>query len=349
MKKNILYILPLIALAGCASNEITDNQREPVIVGDQEIVLTSGVGTVSSTNTRAVINSTLPTGGLDVKILRLDVTGETSTFPDWNTAGTVPTDVKSAHVDATTQQVAFNDGATPTPVETHEYYQANGNKTRLQGWYPNDGALAAGKITWTIKGDNDIMISNYQDGSKTSGDRFGENKVLTFEHLLTQIKVKAYAENAAALAAWGGIEHISIKDFNPTCEVTLGDITTSAAEELTTTFSGKKAGTNLYIIPKSTDDQTVIAYDAAKGLEYDTTGDKGEATPCGYAMFQPGAASAVTLAIKTKKGGTIDKTLTVELKHGTAYNVTLKFTSTEIVPEVAITNWLPGDDIDVEL
>ena len=339
-----------MTLAGCTSNEITDNKREPIVVGDQEIVLTSGLGNVTSIpDTRAVINSGLPTGGLDVTILRLDETGSTPAFPAWNTVGTVPAEIKSGHIDENTNQVAFNDGATPTPTLTHEYYQANGNKTRLQGWYPKANTVTAGVISWTIAGDNDIMLSNYKDGTKVSGDRFGSTKVLTFEHLLTQIVVKAYAVNAASLTAWGGIENISIKDFNPTCAVTLGNITTSATE-LTPVFSGSASGTNLPIIKKSTNDQTAIVYDATKGLEYDTTNDPTKATPCGYVMFQPGAANTVTLVIKTKKGGTIEKTLTAALVRGTAYNVVLKFTSEEIVPEVAITDWIISPtDIEVEL
>lgn len=356
MKKNILYILSLIALAGCASNDLTDNHREPVVVGDEEIVLTSGVGNVASSNTRAVINKTLPTEGIDVSILRMDKTGTpTPSFVAWNLVPSTNAKVLSAHVD-NAGKVKFNDGATPTPTDTHEYYQANGNDTRLQGWYPKSGTLANGVITWTFTGAEDIMVSDYQDGNKDSGHRFGATKKLTFEHLLTQIIVKVYGTNQSALDAWGGIKNIAIKEQNKTCKVTLGDISTGVSD-LSVAFSGKSSTSHLDIQKLTTDDKALPKlYDATKGLEYDVTDDKTKADMCGYAMFQPipaGAANKLILMIETVNGGVITKEISTPtdggLLAGTAYNVTLKMTSTEIVPEVAITEWKKGADIDVEM
>lgn len=347
MKKNIFYFLPLIALASCTSSDLTGEQREPVVVGDQEIVLSSGVGelpAVNAPNSRAVINSTLPSAGLDVSIIRLDETGDPKAFPAWSTV-TTAADVLSAHVDATNAQVAFNDGATPSPAANPQYYQANGNQTRLQGFYPKDGAVASGVITWTIDGAKDIMVSNYADGDKTA--KFGSSKKLTFEHLLTQIVVKAYATEKAALDdVWGGIDYIALKDQNLTCKYTLADGATVGSAA----FSGKTGSSHLNIITKKTDDSALSPdYDATNGLLYDYSNDKTKATTCGYAMFEPAAANGLTLIIATKSGGTIEKTLAQQLEKGYAYNVILKFTSTEIVPEVAIAAWKTGTDIEVEM
>lgn len=342
MKKNIFYLLPLIALASCTSSDLTGEQREPVVVGDEEIVLTSGIGNLPSVNapsSRAVINSTLPTAGLDVAIIRLDETGDPKAFPLWNTV-TTASDVLSAHVDATTKLVKFlkTDGS-----EDKQYYQANSNDTRLQGFYPKDGTVAAGVISWTIKGDNDIMVSNYEDGDKT--DKFGSTKVLTFQHLLTQIVVEAYGKDQGALDTWGNIKKISVKDQNPTCEYTLANGTTVADA----TFSGTKA--HLPIITLKTDDKALSPdYPADKsGLAYDVSDDRDKATLCGYAMFEPAAANTVDLIIETTIGGTITKRIPDELKKGYAYNVVLKFTATDIVPEVAIADWKDGGDINITM
>lgn len=338
MKKNIFYFLPMMLLAGCTSGDLNEG-REPVITGDQEIQLSTGVGNLP-THTRAVINSTLPTAGLDVSILRLDATGTpTATFPAWNTVTSAA--VKSAHVDATNGQVAFKNGTTTT----HEYYQANGNKTRLQGWYPKDGAVAAGKITWTIDGAKDIMVSNYQDADKTN--KFGSGNKLQFEHMLTQMVVKAYATGKPAFDAWGGIKSVSVKEPNLTCEVTLADAAITSA-----TFKGKTTNTHLPIIKKNMDDTALSPdYDPTKGLAYDYTNNKTNATLCGYAMFAPASAAGITLIIETATGGIIEKAIAQEFKAGFAYNVTLKLTSTEIVPVVAISEWKTTADsnVDVEL
>lgn len=343
MKKSIFYFLPMIALAGCTSSDLTGDQREPVIVGDQEIVLSSGVGEQPVADSRAVINNALPTAGLDVAIIRLDETGDPKAFPAWNTV-TTANDVLSAHVDATSKQVAFNDGATP-PVAKPQYYLANGNQTRLQGFHPKDGTVAAGVITWTIDGSNDIMVSNYADGDKTA--KFGSSKMLTFEHLLTQIIVKAYGTSEGALDNWGNIKKISIKNQNLTCKYTLADGATVG----TAAFSGKTGTSHLPIIMKKTDDTSLSPDYAAdgSGLAFDYNNDKTKATVCGYAMFEPAAANTVTLIIETAEGGTIEKPITQKLEKGYAYNVILKFTTTDIVPEVAISAWKTGSDIEVEL
>lgn len=344
MKKNILYILSLIALAGCASNDLTDNHREPAIVGDEEIVLTSGVGA----STRAVINSTLPAAGIDVSILRLDKTGTPATFPAWGAI--TAADIKSAHVNSS-NAVKFNDGA---GTDTHEYYLADGNDTRLQGWYPKNSVISNAKLTWNFTGAEDIMVSNYQDGNKETGNRFGSSKVLTFEHMLTQIVVKVYGADQAAADAWGGIIKVSIKDQKKTCMVELKDLTSSASE-FVPTFSGTPEPLDLQKL--NTDDSALTpAYDPAKGMEYDVTNDKSKANICGYAMFQPiaaGASNKLVLLIKTEKGGTLTQSISTPddggLKPGTAYNVVLRMTSTEIEPEVAITPWKTGADMDVEM
>lgn len=341
MKKSIFYFLPMIALAGCTSSDLTGDQREPVIVGDQEIVLSSGVGEQPVAESRAVINAALPAAGLDVAIIRLDETGSPKAFPAWATVATA--DVLSAHVDATSKAVAFNDGATP-PVAKPQYYLANGNQTRLQGFYPKDGTVASGVITWTIDGANDIMVSNYADGDKTA--KFGNAKTLTFEHLLTQIIVKAYGTSQGALDNWGNIKKISIKDQNLTCRYTLASGAVGNGF-----FSGKTGTSHLPIIMKKTDDTSLSPDYAAdgSGLAFDYDNNKTKATVCGYAMFQPAAANTVTLIIETAKGGTIEKPITQELEKGYAYNVILKFTTTDIVPEVAISAWKTGTDIEIEM
>lgn len=344
MKKNIFYFLPLIALASCTSSDVTGEKREPVIVGDQEIVLTSGIGEQPLKETRAVINQTLE-ADLDVAIIRLDKTGDPKVFPEW-TAVTVD-DVLAATVSKTSKVVIFKKSATENDTVA-QYYQANGEDTRLQGFYPRDGQVASGVIEWTINGAKDIMVSNHQEGNKTS--KFGPKKQLTFEHLLTQIVVKAYADSVTSFNNWGKIVKVSLKEQNLTCKYTLANNKDDGSIGGTTAFSGKTGTSHLEIIKKNTNDSILKPnYEEKEGLTYYYGKDSSKATICGYAMFEPAAAKSLTLIIETAKGGTIEKTLDEELKAGFAYNVVLKFTSQEIKAEVAIAEWKTGGDIEVVL
>lgn len=345
MKKYIFYFLPLIALASCTASDVTGEKREPVIVGDQEIVLTSGIGEQPVKETRAVINNTLA-ADLDVAIIRLDETGDPKSIPVWTDV--TPNDVLAATVGKTSKVVTFKKSMTE-PDTIAQYYQANGDKTRLLGFYPREGQVASGVITWEIDGAKDIMVSNSQDGDKTA--KFGASKQLTFEHLLTQIVVKAYADSVTSFNNWGKIKKVSLKDQNLICKYTLKNNAADGSIGGTTAFDMKDGAKKyLEIIKKNTNDSILKPNDyGADGLEYYYGKDTSKATVCGYAMFQPAAANSLTLVIETAKGGTIEKTLTQELKQGYAYNVVLKFTSQEIIPVVAISEWKTGGDIEVVL
>lgn len=82
--------------------------------------------------------------------------------------------------------------------------------------------------------------------------------------------------------------------------------------------------------------------------------DEADAAACGYALVAPIAVGGtLTLSVATSEGGTRDVPLTLPAAGfgaGKAYDVVLKFTSTQITPQATISPWEEaGDRIEVIL
>ena len=206
-----------------------------------------------------------------------------------------------------------------------QYYlvRETNNGTKLVGWYPQAEA-AGGVVAWTIDGVSDVMLTDELEGNKNADARFGTaGKIFEFAHCLTQLKVWAYAVDEAAKNVWGTIPEggIVLKSQFPTCKVEL---------PATVTFEG---------IPAD------LALPAKK---------EADAAACGYALVAPIAVGGtLTLSVATSEGGTRDVPLTLPAAGfgaGKAYDVVLKFTSTQITPQATISPWEEaGDRIEVIL
>ena len=82
--------------------------------------------------------------------------------------------------------------------------------------------------------------------------------------------------------------------------------------------------------------------------------DEADAAACGYALVAPIAVGGtLTLSVATSEGGTRDVPLTLPAAGfgaGKAYDVVLKFTSTQVMPQATISPWEEaGDRIEVIL
>lgn len=341
LNKWILYIssvLPLIFTA-CSSDttEIVDSkQQEPV-----EIRMSTGIISEASPVTRGagMIDKTLK-ADLDVHFVRADKTGATPAYP--------------ATYDATALigKVAHAETNTPLSFTPKAYYLANGQSSKLIGWYPQSGTYSESAKTVTfsaIDGSTDIMVTKLKEGSKTA-----PISAITFEHVLTQISVQAYAADAAAKDAWGGIKSIKIKGKKQGCVVTLPNPSTAIAEtDATVVFNGTD---DLDLVKNKPTDNTEIkqgasAYGDSNPLALGVKSESGNnAVLAGYAMFAPVAAAAdakITLEIVMEKGAASDAkeiTLAAGYLKSSSYVITLKFTSTEIVPNVTIEEWKTGTD-----
>ncbi|WP_321332218.1 fimbrillin family protein [uncultured Bacteroides sp.] len=302
MKRMILASLPFLLLAGCSSDNEPQSgtKTEPV-----EIKLTGGIQSMEA-GTRVPINSTL-TEALPISIVRLDKTGDPLAYPDYTTLSS-----------ALPSTLNVGGGIT---FETPQYYPVDDKLTKLVGWYPvvSSEKFASGVVTFTVDGGTDIMLSNVSEGSTTS-----PLSSLAFSHLLTQIQIKAYAEDADTKTLWGNITAaINIKSQKPVCAVTLSSLTSD--------FSGSG---------------DILMSQIPNALQTGSTNP----TDCGYAMIPPVASSTqLQIEVTTGSGGTRTVNLPLQAYEAShAYAITLVF-KTGIVASATIGSWETGTVTNPEI
>lgn len=354
--------------AGCSSSA-TEERVSPVGPDGElvEIVLNAGVSFAVApdqlqaslpSETRAVING--KHGVLDLSILRRDQAGDPLAYPLYTAVAS--TNVLKAKLAAVVDGATNN--ITEITFDPKAHYLANGNKTELIGWYPavstapaDAVTYASGVVTFKVDGESDIMLSNAAEGSKKDGDKFSDYgtvsaKLLTFKHLLTQIKVTAYAVDEDAQKAWGKITGIKLKEQGATtCAVTLPGTQDS---EIVFTQDASVTDKTLPLVAKKSDDDAAITYPLELPLATLDSDNNNKITAendtaCGYAMFQPltTAGSKLTLLVSTEKA--TDWPVEIALPangangngflKGVAYGIRLKFTAKEIKPSGQITDW----------
>lgn len=349
MRKNIFYILPILAITACTSNDLTDSDinQNPA----NEISVAANVGTVAVTRGDGMINNVL-SADLNVSAIRMNET---------YTADYSGLTAKAATISKTGNVMTFN---------TPEYYLASGSKTKIIAWYPTSGtfAPATGKVTFTtLDGSTDVMCTGFAEGNKTT--KIVAN-ALKFDHLLTQIAVKVYAPTAAEQTNWGGIKGITIKDVKTGVELTYRAPNATSGDAYTATYStvadmgivkkkpavvatgsgtSDNTGNNADIF--GADGSTV--YSATNALEIPISTDGTTGTKlAGYAMFPPFtyASTSLFIEVETVNGGTKSAEIKQSLVAGSAYTVSLKFIANEIKPTVQITDWVSGGVIpDIEM
>ena len=311
----ILWVLGL--LVACTKAE---DPAVQLLDAPEEILLSAAIGV----ETRAIVTNA--TAGLQFNFARIDQ----------NTDGSYPADYSGSQALPVTRTTGdAGNAATEIAFTTKQYYltRTTNNNTKLIGWYPQQ-PLSADNITFTIDGDTDIMLSNELTGNKT--DKFGtDTRIFAFTHLLTQIQVKAYANDHTV---YGKILSIALKDQNTKCLITLpgtssGDIDFNTP---TATFPIIEKRINGTAIDYSSG--VVLPNVAANAIE------------CGYAMIAPrGSADQLTLVIETENDGSKEVTLpAMDLEAGKAYIVTLKFTHIGVTFMVNVTDWVDVE-IDCEL
>ena len=128
-----------------------------------------------------------------------------------------------------------------------QYYLTDGLKTRMAGWYPGGATAsgdasgkgyydaAAGTVTWTIDGGQDILLAAPRQGSKTA-----KMPVFEFRHALAQLQFSFYAESEAALEQWGKIRGVAVRGQRAAAAFTPADATD---DNLKVTFTGEAAET----------------------------------------------------------------------------------------------------------
>lgn len=346
-------VLATVAMSAVALTGCSKKSEEIVISGDKlvEILPAAGssMGVISqcSVMSRAVID---PGHDQDLKVAfaRLDQKSETdATYPAYSDlAGVLTADWKKGFTATDATAITF---------DAPQYYLTRtvNNNTKLVGWYPHLAAntFSAGVVAIPVDGANDIMLTQELTGNKEAADNFGATgKIFNFKHQLTLLKFNAYAKDAAGKTVNGKFNGLTLKNQLATCNIELPSTVTftaaAAPDPVDMAMVARKAD--------KTDDAITLPLE----LDVATVDASGAITAknekeCGYALIAPVAASGkVTIAVETELGGTKEYNLTLPadgFEAGKAYSITLCFTASGIEPSATITEWVKGDDINLEL
>lgn len=137
------------------------------------------------------------------------------------------------------------DGAQALAFDARQYYLANGLKSRMTGWYPGGASAAgsgegyydaaAGMVSWTIDGGQDILLAAPRQGSKTAA-----MPAFEFRHALAQLRFYFYADSEIALTQWGKIRGIAVSGQRASVAFTPA---TAEDDDLSLAFTGDADGT----------------------------------------------------------------------------------------------------------
>lgn len=326
MKNNSWWFVFLLLVCSCTQADL-DN---PSVQGPR-IRLSAGMSVQSET--RGVIDAGY-TADLLLNFLLCEQNASTGAYPPY-TSFSGGMQLPAARTGgAGYTGVSFEAGS-------EQYYPVRDthNKVKLVGWYPrvNGGTvtLSSGVLSFGIDGSTDVMLTPEVEGSKVAGDQFSDaGKEFTFNHLLTQLRVKAYAADAAAATAWGTLSSVRVKNRLPVCKVTL---------PATVSFEGTAADLPLV--------ERTVATDAPIAYPLSLPAGESNALECGYAMTDPVELPAVLeLEVTTQYGGTRTVRLDAQnYQSGKAYAINLKFTATGITARAQIGQWtvIPLPDIEL--
>lgn len=306
MERGKLLIMSLLATAFL--NSCTD-MEEPVTDGAAEAIeVNAGIAEA----TRAVIGGGY-TNDLEVSFARLNNPG---------TAGAAWTSIDAVRTGGT--------GNTALTFEPEQTYLAEERKSVLIGYYPRkepSGATNPASVTYTITGDEDIMVTGVQTGSLV--DKF---ETFTFSHLLTQLQFKCVG-SAGAIGKWTAVASIKVKNVATGLKLSLD----------------KTSGAKLTVT--GTADQTLTVKNCPSMI----SALDAETPPTGYLLLYPTANMGTeSLPVSLEVKGTYDgnaKTLNVTVsnigegvKAGYPHLITLTFTEDgKIAVESGIAPWLPGN------
>lgn len=330
-KDYLLIFFSMLLLIGCESEGSLPEEApgeiivRSITVGDRPH--TRGEGAIKDD---MIGTSRFPV--LPVSFLRLD-----STDPAYPADYSGLTDVKSATISRNhTNPLDVHNVLAFTPSE---YYLSAGKDTKLWGWYPTTA-------TWDnyecrldfgeLDGSTDVMTTGF-----ITGNNRAPFSHITFHHLLTQVIIKAYADNDTE-NDWGGLQSITLEDKKQTFGLKLGGADVSGNPELLREF-GTPTGDMDLVKKLPSDDSDILAgaevYGTANPLVLPT--DKASAVVCGYAMIAPhtSASDELVLRVETEKAGSRTVTIRRELLAGNAYTLTLSFKKTSIGVTVVVGKW----------
>jgi len=300
------------------------------------ISLYSGVGSITATQSRGGGIVQLPlTTDLPVTFVRVDKP----------VAGNYPSDYTSV----TALNAAIGYSTNRITFVQNQLYPADGGNARFIGWYPQGGTWNATNRTVAfgdLDGTTDILASTSAEGSKSNLFTTTQNKI-TFNHVLTQIRVFIYLENTAYQSVWGSLTGISIAGKKQTCTLTLPLPTATVGSSPSVAFGSSTTALAL----QKVDNSGAVGTQTLTATVPNTTTDP----PIGYAMFAPHTSSTdkLVLNVVTTNGGTqtveIPYKTNAEFASGKSYDVVLKLQAATVSATADITNWTNGGTITENL
>lgn len=207
MKKlmsSMLVMAAMTSMISCSTEDVLDNGGQ-VDNGPVEIKLNAGV----SATTKAAISNDF-NKDFDVFFFR----PADAATADWSTG----TKIKATVSGQAGHAITFKNEAGD---EIKQYYNEDAAKeTHLVACHIDNSTietdnLASGNISFTITGEQDIMATDGQNGSKTT-----QFTPFQFNHLLTQIDIVLKGD-AAAQTAFGKIKSVKIKSVPTQLKLTL--------------------------------------------------------------------------------------------------------------------------------
>lgn len=310
--------------------------------------------------TQSDVMEPVPNENVEIKLISSAIAAETMTRAPYE--GTIAADntlaarvlVSETSGNYTTtyanDKMVFTDnGSTAVGFATAKYYPVDNSTLHICGLYPFEGwgNPANDECKFTFNGSQDVMAAPEKSSTKNDS-KDGNYPQLEFKHLLTQLVIKAVAEDEAAIAKWGKLTDITLTKVgknNPSGAVTVS-LSAGTADESSAFATLLDNGMSFWVRGAGT--ETAFA---SQAKELTTDGEE-----VAYSMVAPlknatGTAD-YTLAVKTEHSGTTPVTVPVNLKttgsssadytastQGKKFVVLLTFKATEIKATATVKDW----------
>lgn len=313
MKKIILSMLALAALAGCSKSEEDSQGGNGGPDGLVPIRLGSGVAMV----TKAVLGTEGEPFTAGIAGWENTATEDYAGNPTWSTtiqttvaAPVAPTEPEGDATGAQGADVTWTD---------QKYYNADENTTTyMKAWYPAGTHDETTKTTVTFENTDasvDVLLAPVVSGTKLTKD--APDKVLAFAHQTAQINFKVQA--GAGLDGSTILRSITIRD----AQLPTGfDLTQTGADAVTYATAADLA------VPGITEDAVTI-------------GETAEAAGSPV-MIKPITGKTFSIDVVTSNATYSNQTVTVtseNIEAGTAYEVTLTFSQGGIKLKATVAPW----------
>lgn len=294
MKKLLLPVFALLALASCNNEEIQDIQSNELVA----IKLNAGL-----VQTRAAIESDAA-GKLTAELIGVQFIRVDGATTDWITA--------------TAASFTGNIGTDGKITEFEQYYPTDGSNANIVGYYPAATSIAAGKLSMTIDGSNDVIYAAPVSGSKTVA-----MPAMAFNHKLTQFKFIVKIDGTTVTEEVTNV-NVSINNANTTFDMAIAD---GAITNFATPINTIKAMTN-----------ATTSATASEGI-----------------MLEPNLSS---LSVKITADGYTEKDIAItpnasetKFEEGKVYTITLVLSKVKIEASATVGQWIDGtnpNDFPVE-